>query len=341
MMPHLSHLPMRTRPLLRLFTVLVSLLLCGLSCRAAADRPVILTTNTILADMTREIAGDAAEVQCLVPAGVDLHSFDPTPRDIAPLLEADLVVANGAGFEPWLERFLAASGYTGPVTNAIEGCSLIRHDEAAHEHHAHDHDHDHDHDGHEHHAGEADPHAWHDPACAVRYVLNIRDALGRIDPAGAETYRRRARLYVAQIETVDAWARRLFALVPPDRKRIVTAHDALAYFGRAYGLEILPLRGLDSRAEPDARQVAAIVDALREARASALFAETVTDPRMLAQISRDTGAALGGELLTDSLAAAGTPGSTFLGMLRENTLRILSAIEPTPSAPAGATEGSP
>jgi zinc/manganese transport system substrate-binding protein len=269
--------------------------------------------------MAREIAGDAVEVQCLVPVGTDLHGFDPTPRDIAPLLVANLVVANGAGFEPWLDRFLAASGYTGPVVKATDGCALITADDhvctsAAHDHAGHNH-------------GEIDPHAWQDPANAVRYVANIRDALCRADPAGAENYRRRARLYTAQIEALDAWARRLFGLVPAEHRVIVTSHDSLAYFGRAYGLEIVPLRGIDTRAEPDARQIAEAVDQLRSRRARAVFVEAVSNPRLLEQIARDASATLGGELFTDSLAAAGSPADSYLGMVRENTLRIVAAIE--------------
>lgn len=303
----------------------IALLLVGLltftlrAADTAAPRPVVITTNTILADMTREIAGDTAEVQCLVPTGVDLHGFDPTPADIAPLLKADLVVANGAGFEPWLERFLAASGYTGPVVKATDGCTLITseaedHDHSSHDHAAHDH-------------GEVDPHAWQDPTNALRYVAAIRDALSTAHPAGAENYRRRARLYTAQIEAVDAWARRLFGLVPPDRRVIVTSHDSLAYFGRAYGIEIVALRGLDARAEPDAKQIAATVDLLRSRRARALFVESVSNPRLVEQLARDAGAVNGGELFTDSLAPAGTPAGTYLGMMRENTLRILGALE--------------
>ena len=164
-------------------------------------------------------------------------------------------------------------------------------------------------------------------------MANIRDGLAAVDPASAENYRRRARLYSAQIEALDEWARRLFAAVPPARRRIVTAHDSLGYFARAFGLEILPLRGLDTRAEPDARHVAKIIEELQAARASALFAESVTDSRLLTQLSRDTGAVLGKPLLTDSLAASGAPGSTYLGMLRENTLRILEAIESSPPSP--------
>ncbi|MBE2214352.1 MAG: zinc ABC transporter substrate-binding protein [Opitutaceae bacterium] len=296
--------------------------------RAADERPrpIVVTTNTILADMTREITGDAAEVRCLVPAGTDLHGFDPTPRDIAPLLEADLVVANGAGFEPWLGRFLAASGYSGPVVQASDSCALLtaEAENAPDEHHGHDGAHDHD-TAHDH--GAFDPHAWQDPRLALRYVANIRDALVQAHPSGAESYRRRARLYAAQIETLDAWARRLFSLLPQDRRVLVTSHDSLAYFGRTYGLEIVPLRGVDARTEPDAKQLAATVDLLRSRRARALFVEAVSNPRLLEQLARDTGVAIGGELFTDSLGPTGSPAASYLGMVRENTLRILAALE--------------
>lgn len=309
-------MPLRALPF---FALLASLLAsAGRADTTARARPIVIATNTILADMVREVAGEAVEVQCLVPAGADLHGFDPTPRDIAPLLEADLVVANGAGFEPWLARFLAASGYSGPVTQAAEGCALLH---AGADAHAHDDPHAHDD------AEAVDPHAWHDPKNALRYVANIRDGLVRLHPAGAENYRRRARLYAAQVDAVDAWARRLFALVPAERRVIVTAHDSLAYFGHAYGIEIVPLRGLDARAEPDAKQMAATVELLRSRRARALFSESVSNPRLVAQLASDAGMTLGGELYTDSLAAAGPAADTYLGMVRENTLRILAALE--------------
>jgi len=311
-------MPLRPPTLLFVVTFASLFVLASRAGATNGSRPVVIATNTILADMTREIVGDAAEVQCLVPAGADLHGFDPTPRDIAPLLEADLVVANGAGFEPWLDRFLAASGYSGPVVKATTGCALITT--------VHDHDH-HEHDHADHAHAEHDPHAWQDPANALHYVATIRDALMKTHPASAENYRRRARLYSAQIEVLDAWARRLFSLVPAERRVIVTPHDSLAYFGRAYGLEIVPLRGIDSRAEPDARQLAATVDLLRSRRARALFAESVSNPRLLEQLARDSGVTLGGQLFTDSLGPAGTPAATYIGMVRENALRIVAALE--------------
>ncbi len=305
---------------MRLPRILVFALAPVLAGVPLAARPVVVTTNTILADITREVAGDGVEVRCLVAAGTDLHGFEPKAGDVAALATAGLVVVNGAGFEPWLPKLLAGAGFAGTVVEAVRDVPLLER--------GHDHGHeDHDHHAHDHGGASQDPHAWQDPANGVRYALNIRDALAALDPAGAERYQRRARLYVAQLEALDAWARRIFAALPRADRAIVTSHDALAYFGAAYELEILPVRGLDTRREPDARQIAALVDTLRAGRARALFVESVSNPQTLQRLARDSGVSLGGELHTDSLGAPGTAADSYLGLLRENTLAIAEALE--------------
>lgn len=292
---------------------------------AAGAEPLrVVASNTILADLVRAVSGPDADVRCLVAPGVDLHGFEPKPGDVVTLAEANLVVVNGAGFEPWLERLLANSGFAGPVVYASDGCPLFRRGGAPLA-------------GGSAPAGQLapasapadalDPHAWQDPANTGRYVANLRDALVALAPDRAEAFRRRAALFAAELETFDAWARRLFGAMPPADRRIVTSHDALAYFGRAYGLEIIPVRGLDPQQEPDARQVARLVAQLREQHVRAVFFESVSNPKMLEQLSRDTGVTLGGELFTDSVGPAGSGADNYLGMMRENVLAIAAALE--------------
>ncbi|WP_442890815.1 metal ABC transporter solute-binding protein, Zn/Mn family [Congregicoccus parvus] len=286
----------------------------------ASSRPRIVTTNTILADIAAHVAGPSFEVHCLVPVGADLHGFEPRPADVARLTGAVLVVANGAGFEPWLEKMLASSGYDGARVTATTGVQLLH---ASGEPCAHGHTHEHSH-GHGH--DPIDPHAWQDPVNGIRYALNIRDALVPLAPERQAEIENRTRLYIAQLEMTHAWMRRIFAAIPEEQRRIVTSHDAFAYLGRACGLEILPMRGLDSRQEPDARHVADLVEQLRAGKVRAIFVEAVSNPKMLEQLARDTGVALGGELFSDSLGPAGSGADTYLGLLRENALAIATAV---------------
>lgn len=289
----------------------------GFARAASGERPIVVTTNTILADMARTVAGETVEVRCLVAAGIELHGFEPRPADVAGLSRAAIVIANGLGFEPWLHELVVTSGFSGRVIQASDGCALIERtvvaERAAARTDAAN-------------SARFDPHAWQDPANGVRYIENISAALVQAVPASAAEIRRRTRLYTAQLETLDSWARRLFAEIPPARRRFIASHDSLAYLGRAYGLEILPLRGIDPRQEPDARQVAALVDTLRAQKVRALFVEAVSNPKMLEQLARDTGAVVGGELFTDSVAPPGNAADSYLGLLRENTLRLVAAL---------------
>jgi zinc/manganese transport system substrate-binding protein len=291
-----------------------------------AARPLVVASNTILADMTARVAGDAAEIRCLVPQGVDLHGFEPRPSDVAALSRAALVVANGADFEPWLDKLVESSGYRGPVVHAASDCPLIERGADPGPEHGHGHpiDREHEHD----HGGVLDPHAWQDVTNGIRYVTAICDALVAVDPKGEAGYRERARAYTAELESLDRHIRELFAGIAPDDRSIVTSHDSLGYFGRAYGLRIVPLRGLDSRQEPDARAIAALVDELRAQKVRAIFVEAVSNPKMLQQLARDTGVSLGGELYTDSVGPAGSPAATYAGMMRENARRIAAALAP-------------
>jgi len=297
-------------PARKLLGIAVLLGLVAVRPNTAATPVVVVTTNTILADMTAEICGEDATVQCLIARGVEPHGFEPVPADVARLAEAALLVANGAGSEPWLDSLVAASGFSGQLVKATDACELILRSAET--------------------AGTKvpDPHAWQDPACGLRYVAAIRNALIQADPKNEKRYRERARLYTAQLEVLDSWIRRLLAPLPPERRRFVTSHDSLAYFARAYQLDVIPIRGLDVGHEPDAAQLARLVDELRDRRAAAIFAESQEGEKLLEQLARDTHARFGGYLFTDSLAPSGAPAGTYLGMLRENALTLAEALAP-------------
>ena len=210
-----------------------------------ARPPSVVTSNTILADLVREVGGDAVEIACLARTGADLHEFEPRPADVRTLSRADLVVLNGLGLEPWIDRLVDGSGFQGQKLEASDGVDPIHP-----EHDEHDH-------------GVDDPHAWHDPECVRIYVRNIRLALSNADPANAQGFVDRERDFLERLDRIDAWARKEMSRIPQEERRVVTSHDSLAYLGRAYGIQFIPVTGVSASGEPSARQVAAVIDLIR------------------------------------------------------------------------------
>ncbi|MCM2504658.1 metal ABC transporter substrate-binding protein [Aureimonas altamirensis] len=302
---------------------------------AAAEPIKVVASFSILADMTREIGGDAVEVQPLVGPDGDAHVFQPSPADTRKLADADLVVMNGLGFEGWMPRLVEASGYAGKTVVASTGVVELKseeHDEHEHEHgHAHDHDHDHghedaaSHEGHDH--GPIDPHAWQDLSNGVVYARNIADGLAEADPANAEGYRQRAAAYVAEMQALDAEVKAELATIPQDRRKVVTSHDAFGYFARAYGVEFIAPEGVSTESEASAADVAAIISQIRAEGITGVFVESITNSRLIEQIARETDAHVGGTLYSDALSDASGPAPTYLDMFRNNTRKILDALK--------------
>ena len=305
----------------------------ALAGRLAAAEPLrVVASFSILADMVRRVAGDRAVVTTLVGADQDMHGFDPAPSEVRALAEADLVVVNGLGFEGWVERLVEASGYAGPLVVATQSIAPLKGEEHEHDeeesHEAHEDQHAED-DGHHH--GALDPHAWQSPANGIRYVANIADALAAADPAHADDYRSRAAAYAAEIEALDAELAESFALLPQDRRTVVVSHDAFGYLGEAYALEVLAPVGVWGEADPSARDVAALIEQIREHRVCAVFVENIRDPRVIERIAEETGATVGGTLYSDALSAPDGPAPTYLDLLRHNAETLLSALAPESS----------
>ena len=286
-------------------------------------KPVVVSANTILADFVRVVGGEDVEAISLLERGGDPHSFEPRPTDNRHLSRADLLVVNGLGFEPWLEKIAKTSGFQGKIVETSAGIRPLHHaeedDHDAHKEHAHAHNHDH--------ASDVDPHAWHDPRNVRRYVENLRDALIAVAPKDADHFRQRADAYLRELDALHADAKARFAALPVERRRLVTSHDALHYLAEAYGLTIVPVRGLQPDREPSAKQLAAIVRFVREQKVPAVFVESTSTPKLIHLLARDAGVNIVRELYTDSLGAVGTPGDTFLGMFRANVETIVGALK--------------
>ncbi|MGD9649888.1 MAG: metal ABC transporter solute-binding protein, Zn/Mn family [Dongiaceae bacterium] len=267
----------------------------------ALAKPLVVTSFSVLTDMTRQIAGPHVIVVGLAGVDTDVHMFEPTPRDMKNLSNADLVIANGLGFEHWLPKLLRAVNYKGEVAEAGAGVHTLELDEGI------------------------DPHAWQDPQNGKIYIANIAEALSKLDPVHEPVFQKNAKAYQAQLNAADKELRQKFSKLPKNARTIITSHDAFQYFGHAFGLKFLAPQGINTASSPSAKEVAALIAQIKREKVKALFIENMSDPRLIEQISSETGARVGGTLYADALSGREGPASTYLDMLRYNGETIYTA----------------
>jgi zinc/manganese transport system substrate-binding protein len=283
----------------------------------AAAQLRVVASFSVLGDMVREIAGDKASVMTLVGPNGDAHVFEPSPADARTLTEANLVVINGLGLERWMERLIQTTGYKGPVVIASEGIESRTMSEAESSS---------DNQVASTSKTITDPHAWQDLKNGQVYVRNIAAALAMVDPQNAKTYQANVVHYAAQPADLDAWVRAQIATVSLAKRRVITSHDAFGYFGAAYGIEFLAPVGISTEAEPATGQLARLIDQIKHEHIGALFIENVTDPRLVATISRETGAQMGGELYSDALSKPDGPAPTYVAMFKNNVPKLVAGM---------------
>lgn len=301
--------------LLTQFRFLVALLTMLSISPAFASEPLpVVTSFSILADMVKQVGGPHVAVTSLVGPNSDAHVFDPTPADAKRLAAAKLVIVNGFGFEGWMNRLVKSSGYKGPVVTATKGVKSIPMAKSTHDH------------GHNRAHTAPDPHAWQSLQNAKQYVENIKAALIAAIPAQAADIQARASDYLKQIDVLEKSTQERIAAVPAERRRVITSHDAFGYFGRAYKVTFYPLQGLSTGSEPSAADVARIVNEIKKNKVTAIFAENISDPRVLERVAKDTGAKIGGTLFADALSEPGGRADTYLKMFEHNVSSILAGI---------------
>lgn len=290
---------------MRVVLVLFSLLLSIPALAAAAEKLQVVTSFSILADMTQQVGGEHIQITNMVGADADAHTYEPTPDDAKALLNAKLIIKNGLGFEPWLDRLVTSTETTAPVISASHGVIPRSLDED----------------------GETvpDPHAWHNLANSELYIANITNALIAADPANRADYQRNSQAYLKQIYALLAEAKAKLGSLPPGNRKIVTSHDAFGYLGQAYGIDFMAPQGLSTERDPSAAEVAALITQIRQAKVKAVFMENIKDARLLKQIADESGAKIGGTLYSDALAASG-PASTFAGLFEYNLNTLYDAL---------------
>jgi manganese/iron transport system substrate-binding protein len=299
------------KPTLSLFVsvALALVLAIGVAAQASAaeaTRPKVLTTFTILADMTRNVAGPFADVESLTRPGSEIHGYEPTPRDIVKTQQANLVLWNGMNLERWFEKFFENVRDV-PQVVVTEGIEPMGITEGPY-------------------TGRPNPHAWMSPANALRYVENIRAALTRIDPANAAGYAANAEAYSAKIQALDAPVRAQLARIPESQRWLVTSEGAFSYLCRDYDLRPLYLWPINADAQGTPRQVQAVIDAVRTNRIPVVFSESTVSDKPARQVAHESGARYGGVLYVDSLTEAGGPAPTYLALLERNAQTIVTAF---------------
>jgi zinc/manganese transport system substrate-binding protein len=266
----------------------------------------VVASFSILGDLAHEIGGDKIAITTLVGPNGDAHVYEPKPADAVAMTEANLVLINGLGFEGFIERLAQTSATKAQIITASTGVTPIV--------------------GEGEDAGKNDPHAFQSIPNVRIYVKNIAAALCVADVADCDSFKANASAYDAKLVKLDADVRAAIASIPEAKRTIITSHDAFGYFGHEYGLKFLAPEGISTDSEASAAGLATLVDQIKSSKASALFIENMSDPRLINQISDETGIKIGGSLYSDALSAADGPASTYIDMMRSNVKVIKGAI---------------
>ena len=297
--------------MLRKFLFSLSLL----SVSAAFAEPVkVMTSFSILGDITRQIGGDKVEVSEIVKPNQDMHIYRITPQDAKRLKNSQLILLNGKGFES-NEFVKAAKAANVPLVLASDKIQSIQHDDDDEHHHEHE-------DKHAHHHGD-DPHVWQDPVLMKQYTQNIADALIQIDPTNKDYYSGSLKKYQQKLDDLDALAKKSFAAIPVEKRKVLTSHDSFAYFGARYQIKFLAPQGVSEESEPSAKQMAEIIRTVKRENIRAVFVENISNPKLLNRLTKEAGVSVTGKLYSYALPENGD----YVDMMKHNIETLSGAMK--------------
>lgn len=287
------------------------LIFVGLATLVQAEPLKVASLSTVLADIARNVGGDRVDVREIIKPGTDPHLYEPTPGDIKKISNVQMVLASGLGFEPYLDKLRSSLEKSGVIFvvagSAVKPIACMEED-----HHDHGH-------------ASTDPHWWHSIANVEAVTMQIRDAFIAADPAGTATFETNAKAFEEKLEALSKWVRIQLAALPKSKRILVTSHDALGYFAKDNGFEILPVQGISTSDQPSSRKVRHLIQEIKDRQVKAIFAENIENPKVLRQITMETGATLGGTLYADGLGTGDA--GTYLGMMRSNVTTIVGALQ--------------
>ena len=295
--------------------ILISLLLTSTPLWAAPMQ--VLSSFSILGNVTQELGGERVQVQTLVGANQDAHTYQLQSKDVKKIQAAKLIVLNGLGFERAdIRRATQNSGKK--IVNATQGLPALPLQEHDHQHAGHNHDH-----------GAYDPHVWHDPILMKAYATNITQALIASDPAGKTYYQARLTQYqnqLNQLNQLHVWSQQKFNAVPMNKRKALTAHHSFAYLGKRYHIQFYAPQGVDTHDSASATSVARLIKQVKQERIQAVLIENMVNPKLVQQIARETGSKTQGMLYADALSQQGEA-KTYLGMVRHNVNTLVAAMK--------------
>lgn len=257
----------------------------------------VLAIESFLGDLTSQVAGGSVTVETLIPAGIDLHGYQPSPQDIARAADANLIIANGAGLEGWLQDVILGASQKPALIEASAGIPLV----------------------------DDDPHVWLDPILVQAYVDNIRAGLSALIPAESTQFAANAVKAKISLIELDGWIREQVALIPADRRILVTNHESLGYFAARYGFTVLGsiIPSHDAIAETSAQHLTELISQIKATGAPAIFLETGSNPQLALQLEQETGIKVVTGFYTHSTDDAAP---TYADMMRANVLKIVEAL---------------
>lgn len=294
------------RCLAQTWTLIVCLAVVITSC-SRESAPDVLTTTTILADVARNVTGDRLTVGSLLPAGTDPHSYQAVPQDAARIHQSKVLIFHGGTYEEFLDGLLESGSEPNKLIDVSTGVRLRAGTESEHS---------------------VDPHIWLDPNNVIVYVDNIREGLTEFDPNGAETYQTNASTYIDQLTELDTWINEQVAQIEPQRRVLVTNHEALGYFAERYGFTVVGavMPGFSSDSSPSARQMADLIEQIQLHEVPAIFLDASDNPELAQQIAAETGVKIVSDLHLESLTD-GAPASTYIDMMRDTVTKIVQALQ--------------
>lgn len=291
--------------------ILVALIM-GLGCiESASAAPLkVASLSTVLSDVARNVGGDKVQVEEIVKAGTDPHEFQPSPGDVELVAAAEVVLVSGKGIEGYLSKLEEGAG-GGRNKKFVDvgdqlGASLKLKEEGK---------------------TVDDPHWWHSVANVRKAVDIVRDAFIAADAVDKGVFTTAAIAYQARLDELDQEVRLKVAELPRNQRKLVTSHDAFQYFARDYGFKIYPIEGVSTADEPSTRRVAELLGVITKEKVKAVFFENTQNPKVIAQITKETGARIGGELYADGLGEAGGGAETYAAMIRHNVETIVDALK--------------
>lgn len=265
-----------------------------------------VSSITIINDIVKNIGKDKIEAVSICEVGVDPHTYKPKPSDPRTISKSSIVFINGFALEHWIEEMIHNAGGEKKVVTVTEGLNPMTDEKGF---------------------GDPDPHAWFDVQNVKAYARNVAKGLIEIDKTNEAYYTANLDDYLKQLDELDAWIKTEIGKIPQEKRVLITSHDAFRYFGKAYGIEVHGLQGISTEAKVRTEDVKNMVDLIKARKLRSVFIETSVNPKLLEQISSETGAVVGGTLFSDSVGDTGTPEGSYIGAVRHNVNAIVNALK--------------